>query len=62
MNADLNIAIQKLEREIQYLHVDYKRMLNQYQTFYDLKALRQKIKHAEESLRLKRKILHTMAG
>jgi len=56
-NDELNITIEKMEREIRYLYIDYKRMLCQYQTFYELKALRQKIKHAEESLRLKKRIL-----
>ena len=57
-NNDLNSAIEKLEKEIQYLYTDYQRMLNQYESFNDIKATRQKIKHAEESLRLKKRILY----
>lgn len=56
-NSDLNKAIEKLEKEIQYLYTDYQRLLHQYESFNDIKAARQKIKHAEESLRLKKRIL-----
>jgi len=56
-NDELNTTIEKMEREIKYLYMDYKRMLSQYQTFNELRTLRLKIKHAEESLRLKRRIL-----
>ena len=57
-NDNLNDAIEKLQKEIQYLYTDYKRMLNQYESVNDLKTLRIKIKHAEESLRLKKRIRH----
>jgi hypothetical protein len=55
-NNDLNKAIEKLEKEIQYLYTDYKRMINQYESFNDIKMIRLKLKHAEESLRLKKRI------
>ena len=57
-NSDLNKAIENLEKEIRYLYSDYQRMLNQYESVNDIKAARQKIKHAEESLRLKKRILY----
>lgn len=57
-NTDLNKAIEKLEREIKYLYSDYQRMLNQYESFNDIQVVKQKIKQAEESLRLKRRILY----
>jgi hypothetical protein len=53
---DLNTAIEKLEKEIQYLYTDCQRMLNQYESFNDIRMLRLKLKHAEESLRLKKRI------
>jgi hypothetical protein len=55
-NYDLNNAIEKLEKEIQYLYTDYQKMLSQFESFNDIKAARQKIKQAEESLRLKKRI------
>ena len=57
-NNDLNSAIEKLEKEIQYLYTDYERMLAQFESFNDIKTVKQKIKHAEESLRLKKRILY----
>jgi len=57
MKNDLNKAIQRLEKEIQYLYSDYERMLNRDESFSDIKAVRIKIKQAEESLRLKKRIL-----
>lgn len=51
-----NTTIEMLEKEIQYLHQDYKRLLNQQNSFNDLKAIRMQIKQAEESLRLKKRI------
>lgn len=57
MKNDLNKAIQRLEKEIQYLYADYERMLNCYESFNEIKAVRIKIKQAEESLRLKKRIL-----
>ena len=55
-NSDLIKSIKKLEKEIQYLYADYKTMLSRYESYNDIKAVRTKIKHAEESLRLKRRI------
>jgi len=55
---DFTKDIERLEREIQYLYIDYKRMLSQYQAFNEISAVRLKIKHAEESLRLKRRMLY----
>ena len=57
-NNDLNNAIEKLEKEIQYLYSDYQRMLVQFESFNDIKTVKQKIKQAEESLRLKKRILY----
>lgn len=57
-NSDLSIAINKLEKEIQYLYTDYKRMLSQYEAFNEINAIRIKIKQAEESLRLKKRMLY----
>jgi len=54
---DLTKAIEKLEKEIQFLQVDYKRILSRNETFIDITILRLKIKQAEESLRLKKRIL-----
>lgn len=62
MKSHAELSIEKMEREIQYLYIDYKRMLSQYHAFNELKQLRQKIKHAEESLRLKKRMLHLSAG
>ena len=56
-NNDLSKAIERLEKEIQYLHIDYSRMLSQYETFNEIRAIILKIKQAEETLRLKRRIL-----
>ena len=56
---ELQIAIEKIEKEIEYLYTDYNRMLNQCQAFQDIILLRLKIKHAEESLRLKKRILYS---
>lgn len=50
--------IERLEKEIQYLHIDYQRMLSQYQAFKEISTVRLKIKQAEESLRLKRRMLY----
>ena len=58
MKNDLNKAIHMLEKEIQYLYSDYVKMLNSDESFSDIKAVRIKIKQAEESLRLKKRILH----
>ena len=57
-NNDLNNAIEKLEKEIQYLYTDYERLLSRYESFNDIRAIKQKIKQAEESLRLKKRILY----
>jgi hypothetical protein len=61
-NSDLNKAIERLEKEIQYLHVDYKRMLSRHEKLTAITDLRLKIKQAEESLRLKKRILHFTLG
>lgn len=55
---ELKNIIERLEKEIQYLHIDFKRMLHQYETFNEIKALKIKIKQAEESLRLNRQMLN----
>ena len=55
-NYDINAAIDKLEKQIQYLHSDYKALINRYNTVNDLRELRLQIKHAEESLRLKKRM------
>ena len=54
---DLSKAIERLEKELDYLYVDYNRMLNQYEAFHEIKLIILKIKQAEESLRLKKRIL-----
>ena len=54
---DLNATIDKLEKQIQYLYNDYKALLNRHNTFNDLKELRTQIKQAEESLRLRKRML-----
>ena len=54
---DLLKAIERLEKELEYLYVDYNRMLNQYQAFHEIKLVILKIKQAEESIRLKKRIL-----
>ncbi len=56
-NYDLTAAIDKLEKQIQYLYHDYKALLNRHNTFNDLKELRMQIKQAEESLRLRKRML-----
>jgi len=56
-NNDLSKAIERLEKEIQYLYIDYNRMLSQYEAFNEIRIIIQKIKQAEESLRLQRRIL-----
>jgi hypothetical protein len=55
---DFTKDIERLEREIQYLYIDFKRMLSQYHAFNEISTVKLKIKHAEESLRLKKRILH----
>jgi uncharacterized protein (UPF0335 family) len=57
-NNDLYKNIERLEKEIQYLYHDYKKMLGQHESFNDIKTVRIKIKQAEESLRLKKRILY----
>jgi len=59
-NNDLGNSIEKLEQEIQHLYADYERMLTQYESFYAIKAIRLKIKQAEESLRLQKRILYIL--
>ena len=56
-NYDLNVTIENLEKQIQYLSNDYKALLNRHNTFNDLKELRMQIKQAEESLRLRKRML-----
>lgn len=56
---ELQVAIKRIEKEIEYLYTDYKRMLSQCEAFHDIISLRLKIKHAEESLRLKKRMLHS---
>jgi hypothetical protein len=53
---ELQAAIERIEKEIECLHTDYQRMLNQCEAFHDIVFLRLKIKQAEESLRLKKRI------
>lgn len=55
---ELKNIIERLEREIQYLYIDFKRLLNQSETFEEVTFLKNKIKHAEESLRLNKKMLN----
>lgn len=54
---ELKNIIDRLEKEIQYLYIDFKRMLDQSETFEEITSLRIRIKHAEESLRLNKKML-----
>ncbi len=58
MKNDLNNAILRLEKEIRYLYSDYEKMLSRDESFSEIKAVRIKIKQAEESLRLKKRILY----
>lgn len=57
-NNDLRKAIERLEKEIQYLHTDYKRIICQHETINEIESIILKIKQAEETLRFKKKILH----
>lgn len=57
-NYELNEAIEKLEKQIQYLQSDYKTLLSRHNTLNDLSEVRMQIKHAEESLRLKKRMRH----
>ncbi len=60
--TDLNYAIARLEKEVQYLYIDYSRLLSQYAALNELTTIKLKIKHAEESLRLKRRMLCVSAN
>lgn len=53
---DLNKAIEHLEKEIQHLYNDYEELMNREHKIKDVTAIRMHIKHAEESLRLKKKM------
>ncbi|MEO8712087.1 MAG: hypothetical protein ABI405_08205 [Parafilimonas sp.] len=55
-NNDLNSAIEELEKHIKYLLNDYQVLLQQRNTLNEMKAIRMQIKHAEESLRLKKRM------
>lgn len=56
-NNELMDTIDKLEKQIRFLYNDYKVLLNRHNTFNDLKELRIQIKQAEESLRLRKRML-----
>ena len=56
---ELQVAIERIEKEIECLYTDYQIMLNQCQAFHDIILLRLKIKQAEESLRLKKRMLYS---
>jgi len=55
---ELQAAIERIEKEIECLYTDYQ-MLNQCQAFHEIILLRLKIKQAEESLRLKKRMLYS---
>ncbi|HVX24793.1 MAG TPA: hypothetical protein VHB70_00520 [Parafilimonas sp.] len=54
---DLNNAIEHLEKEIRTLYNDYEELIKRDHRIKDATAIRMHIKQAEESLRLKKKML-----
>ncbi|MEP6682529.1 MAG: hypothetical protein ABJA35_04680 [Parafilimonas sp.] len=61
MKNDLNKAIEQLEKHIRYLKNDFNALLNRSNTTTDICNVIKQIKHAEESLRLKRRMYYAFA-
>lgn len=62
INYNININLETIENEIQYLFVDYERMLSEYKGFNETKTVEETIQHVEEMLRLQKRIESYLAS